>query len=71
MAKVYLDGKYIKTIDFYYREEAGIYLGNRAHLYHELNLTPGKHTLRLVTIGDKNPKSTGHNVWVERAMIYK
>lgn len=71
MAKVYLDGKYIKTIDFYYREEAGIYLGNRAHLYHELNLTPGKHTLRLVTVGDKNPKSTGNNVWVERAMIYK
>ena len=71
MAKVYLDGKFIKTIDFYYREEAGIYLGNRAHLYHELNLTPGKHTLRLVTVGEKNPKSTGNNVWVERAIIYK
>jgi hypothetical protein len=71
MADLYLDGKFIRTIDFYYREEAGIYLGNRAHLFHELHLKPGKHTLRLVTAAQKNPRSAGNNVWVERALIYK
>ncbi len=71
MAKIYLDGKYIRTIDCYYREEAGIYLGNRAHLFHELHLAPGRHTLRLVTVAKKNPESEGNNIWVERAIIYK
>lgn len=69
-ADVYLDNKFSKTIDFYYREEAGIYLGNRAHLFNVSGLRNGPHTLRLVVREDKNPKSTGNNVWVERAIIY-
>jgi len=70
-ADVYLDGKFIETIDFYYRDEAGIYLGNRAHLFHVLNLPDKQHTLHLVVRSDKNLRSAGKNVWVERAIIYK
>lgn len=69
-ADVYLDNQFSKTIDFYYREEAGIYLGNRAHLFNLSGLKNGPHTLRLVVRDDRNPKSTGNNVWVERAIIY-
>jgi len=70
-ADVYLDNRFVKTIDFYYREEAGIYLGNRAHLFNFSGLKNGKHTLKLVVRDDRNPKSTGNNVWVERAIIYQ
>jgi hypothetical protein len=70
-ADVYLDGRFAETIDFYYRDEAGIYLGNRAHLFHRLNLSDKYHTLCLVVRNDKNVKSVGKNVWIERAIIYK
>lgn len=71
MADVYLDNKFIKTIDCYYREEAGIYLGNRAHLFNIKGLSNGRHTLTLVVKKEKNIKSGGNNVWVERAIIYQ
>ena len=70
-ADVYIDGNFVKTIDFYYRDEAGIYLGNRAHLFHLISSEEGEHTLRLVTRKDKNQLSSGNMVWVERAIIYK
>lgn len=70
-ADVFIDDRFIRTIDFYYPFEAGIYLGNRAHLFHILTLDDKKHTLRLVSGGDKNPLSKGNKVWVERAIIYK
>jgi hypothetical protein len=69
-ADIFIDNTLMKTIDFYYREEAGIYLGNRAHLFHVLTLDNKEHILRLVTRTDRNSKSSGHKVWVERAMIY-
>jgi|WetSurMetagenome_2_1015567.scaffolds.fasta_scaffold00619_14 hypothetical protein len=70
-ADVYIDNKFVKTIDFYYRDEAGIYLGNRVHLFHLILPEDGDHTLRLVTRKDKNQLSSGNMVWVERAVIYK
>ncbi|MEA4839580.1 MAG: ADP-ribosylglycohydrolase family protein [Bacteroidales bacterium] len=69
-ANVYVDGKFIRKIDAYYREEAGKYDVNRAHIFHILGLRPGKHTLNLIVSEDKNPKSTGHKIWVERMVVY-
>lgn len=71
MADVYLDGKFIKRIDTYFREEAGKYDVNRAHLFHKMDLTPGKHHLKLVVAKEKNSASSAHRIYVERAVIYK
>lgn len=69
-ANVYVDGKFVRKIDTYYREEAGKYDVNRAHIFHVLNLKPGKHTLNLIVAEDKNPRSIGHKIWVERIVVY-
>lgn len=69
--KVYIDGEFKKEIDTYYREEAGLYAGNRAYLYHITELPKGKHTLKVVVSDDKNPASAGHKVYIERIVVYK
>jgi hypothetical protein len=69
-ANVYVDGKFVKKIDTYYREDAGKYNDNRSHIFHILGLNPGKHSLRLVVTDDSNPKSTGHKIWIERIVVY-
>ena len=70
-ADVYIDNKFMKTIDVYFREEAGKYDVNRAHIFHDMNLKNGKHKLKLIVSQEKNKESTGHNIWIERAVIYK
>jgi hypothetical protein len=70
-ADIYIDNEFVKTIDFYYRDEAGIYLGNRAHLFHIISAEDKEHVIRLVTRNDKNQLSSGKMVWIERALIYK
>ncbi|MGN0003877.1 MAG: ADP-ribosylglycohydrolase family protein [Sphingobacterium composti] len=69
-ADIYIDGKHVKQVDTYYREEAGKYDVNRAYLFHDLNLAPGKHTLKLVVSESKNPKSSGNKIYLERALVY-
>lgn len=69
-ADVYVDGKFIKQIDTYFREEAGKYDVNRAHIFHLLGLEKGKHTLELIVSKDKNPKSAGHKIWIQRAIVF-
>lgn len=71
MADVILDGKFVKKIDTYFREEAGKYDVNRAHIFHNMNLEPGKHTLLLVVSGEKNANSIGNKIYIERAVVYK
>ncbi|WP_353329687.1 ADP-ribosylglycohydrolase family protein [Bacteroides sedimenti] len=70
-AKVYIDGKFIKEIDTYFREEAGKYDVNRAYLFHKIGLKPGKHTLRVIASENKNRASTGNKLYVERILVYK
>ena len=70
MADVYIDDKFIRQIDTYYREEAGKYDVNRAYIFHETNLKPGKHKLTLTVAENKNPLSKGHKIYIERAMVY-
>ena len=69
-ADIFIDGKKVSQIDVYYREEAGKYDVNRAHIFHALELPYGKHTLKLVVAEDKNPKSTGHKIWIQRMLVY-
>lgn len=70
-ADVYIDDIFVKRVDTYFREEAGKYDVNRAHIFHSMNLKPGKHRLRLVVADQKNEKSVGNKIYVERAVIYK
>lgn len=69
-ANVYLDGKFTGKIDTYYREEAGKYDVNRTHIFHTLGLKKGTHTIKLIITDDMNPKSIGHKIWIERAVVY-
>lgn len=69
-ADVYVDGKFIKQIDVYYREEAGKYDVNRAHIFHLLGLSRGEHVLRLVVSKENNPVSSGHKIWLQRAIVF-
>ena len=70
-AKVYIDGRFIREIDTYFREEAGKYDVNRAYLFHQFGLKDGKHTLKLVVSDGKNPASSGNKLYVERMIAYK
>lgn len=68
-ADVYLDEKLIRTIDTYFnwanQEHQGI------SIFHAINLSPGKHTLRLVVKGEKRPESLGANVYLCEALVFK
>lgn len=44
---------------------------NGAHLFHALGLTPGERTIRMVLTGDRNEKSSGSKMWVERAIVFE
>jgi hypothetical protein len=70
-AKVYIDNRFIKEIDTYYREEAGKYDVNRAYLFHQFGLKNGKHTLKVIVSEDKNAHSSGNKLYIERIIAYK
>lgn len=69
MADVYVDGVFKRTIDCYY------YYAEQEHrgtsIYHIFNLPQGTHTVKLVVKDSKNPNSTGTNIHVCRAVVYK
>jgi hypothetical protein len=68
-ADIYLDGIFQRTIDTYY------YYANQEHrfisLWHVFGLIPGKHTLKVVVKGEKNTQSSGTNIFISQAVIYK
>jgi len=73
-ADVYVDGKFVREIDNYYwvmERGAGFQWLNGAHLFHILNLPPGKHTIRMVINGSKNEKSVGTKMRIARAIVYE
>jgi len=73
-ANVYVDGQFVREVDNYYwvmEQGAGFDWLNGAHLFHVLYLKPGKHTIRMVVNGEKNPKATGTNLKVSRAIVYE
>jgi hypothetical protein len=68
-ADVYLDGKLHKTIDTYYN------FSNQQHsgvsIWHAFQLQPGEHTVKVVVKGEKRPESSGTNVYITSAIIFK
>jgi hypothetical protein len=64
-ADVYLDGEKVGEID--------AYVVPRTHdndYWHVTALKSGDHTLRIVTRADKDERSTGTQVGIERAIVY-
>jgi hypothetical protein len=68
-AELYIDGKLQNSFDTYFfynnQEQTPI------NICHALNLTPGKHTLKLVVIGEKKPESLGSRIYVSNALVFK
>ena len=67
---VYIYDKLVQVIDTYYKEEAGKYDVNRAYLFYKLNIPDGRHALKVVSSNDKNEKSKGNKLYVERIIVY-
>lgn len=66
-ADVYLDGRLSKlTLDAYIVKDT-----HDNALWHTYGLTPRQHTLRLVTRNDADPRSTGKQIVLEQAVIYR
>lgn len=64
-ADVYLDGEKVGRID--------AYVVPRTHdndYWHVTGLKPGEHTLRIVTRPDKDDRSTGTQIAIQRAIVY-
>lgn len=71
---VYLDGEFVREIDNYYwvmERGAGFHWLNGAHLYHVINLEPGKHNISMVINGEKNSDATGTKLKVSRAIVFE
>lgn len=68
-ADVYLDGKFVRTIDTYY------FYNNQEHdnitIWHITGLAEGQHKVKLVVKGEKKPDSLGTKVYITKASIYK
>lgn len=68
-AGFYVDGKLYQTIDTYYN-----YCGQEPLdicIWHIFGLKPGTHTIKAVVTGEKRKESSGTNLCVTRAFIYK
>jgi hypothetical protein len=53
---------------------ADAYVPERTHdvvLWHRTDLKPGRHTVRLVTRADADPRSRGRRVTVREALVYR
>jgi hypothetical protein len=64
-ADVYVDGAKAGEVDAWIPE--------RTHdndYWHVSGLANGPHTVRIVVRGDADPRSTGHLVRIERAIVY-
>ncbi len=64
-ADVYLDGAKADDLDAWIPERT-----NDNDYWHVTGLAPGRHTVRLVVRGDADPRSTGHEIQIERAIVY-
>lgn len=64
-ADVYLDGKKVGEIDAYIVPRT-----SDNDLWHAYGLTHGPHTLRIVATGAADPRSKGHQIPIDKAIIY-
>ena len=68
-ADIYIDGKLKRTIDNYFGYANQIQTDMDS--YHILNLSPGKHVVRVVVKGEKRPEATAANFYLSKAIIFK
>ncbi len=64
-ADVYLDGAKADDLNAWIPERT-----NDDDYWHVTGLPPGRHTVRLVVRGDSDPRSKGHEIQIERAIVY-
>lgn len=67
-ADVYVDGTLDRSIDTYYNYARQQHTES---MWHELNLQPGKHIVKVVVKGEKRPEAEGTKVYVTGARIFK
>lgn len=67
-AEVFLDGKSQGTVDVYPDENAE--KGGES-VFHAFNLKPGRHTLRLVVLGQPYGASSGTDVAIDRLIVFR
>ena len=68
-AEVYIDGKLHNTFDtyFYYNNQEQTPI----NICHALNLSPGKHILKIEVLGEKKPESLDSRIYVSDALVFK
>lgn len=62
---MYLDGAKAGEIDAYIVPDT-----HDNDLWHVAGLASGQHTMRVVTRSDRDPRSSGNEVAIERAIVY-
>ena len=67
-AEVYLDGKLDRVVDVYPDEDHG--KGGEA-VWHAFGLKPGKHTVRIVVLGEPYPGSKGSDIAVNDLVVFR
>jgi len=72
-AMAYIDGQPLREFNCYSygKGDCGNWVTNLQHLIHAMNLEEGEHTLKIEVLDKKHPESTGHKIYIERAIIYK
>lgn len=68
-ADVYLDGKFQRRINTYYNYAAQEH--RDVSIWHKFQLSPGKHTVKLLVAGEKHPDSMGANIYLTQAILFK
>jgi hypothetical protein len=68
-ADVFLDGKFVRTIDNYY------FYNDQEHenvtIWHKTGLPDAQHTVKLVVAGKKKPESFGTRLYITKATTYQ
>jgi hypothetical protein len=67
-AEIYLDGKLDRVVDVYSDETAA--KGGEA-VWHAFGLKPGRHTVRIVVVGEPYPGSAGAKVTLEDLVVFR
>lgn len=68
-AEVYLDGKLAATVDVSSDEEEAA--KREESIFHDFNLAPGKHTLRVVVLGKPYGDSKGSDVYLNDIVVFQ
>lgn len=69
IADIYLDDTLQCSIDTYYNYSKQEH--RDVNLWHKLNLNPGKHSLKVLVKGMRNPLASGNNIYISKAVIFK